>query len=105
MVYGSTVINSSTGEWLTLDQKVNSYPSLRRFTAIGLGGDDFVKSMVLAVESVIQHSIPQDYVRQRVSSGRKYVSVNIGPVRVVSSDQVRAVYSAMRSDNRMKFFL
>ncbi|KAJ0537456.1 putative YbeD-like domain superfamily protein [Helianthus annuus] len=83
MVFGSTVIDGSTGEWLTLNEKINTYPSARRFTAIGLGGDDFVQSMVVAVESVIQHPVPQ-----RVSSGGKYVSVNIGPVRVVSREQV-----------------
>ncbi|GJY17830.1 hypothetical protein Tco_0389321 [Tanacetum coccineum] len=105
MSFGSTVINGSTGEWLTLDQKVNTYPSVRRFTAIGIGGDDFVKCMVLAVESVIQHKVPQDHVTKRVSSGGKYVSVNIGPIHVVSREQVQAVYSAMRNDDRMKFFL
>ncbi|KAI7752750.1 hypothetical protein M8C21_026832 [Ambrosia artemisiifolia] len=105
MVFGSTVIDGSTGEWLTLDEKINTYPSARRFTAIGLGGDDFVCSMVVAVESVIQHPVPQGHVKQRVSSGGKYVSVNIGPVRVVSREQVEAVYNAMRRDDRMKFFL
>ncbi|KVI05708.1 hypothetical protein Ccrd_015907 [Cynara cardunculus var. scolymus] len=81
---------------------VNTYPSVRRFTAIGIGGDDFVQSMVGAVESVIQHSIPQvhvacncrtyrkimAHVKQRVSSGGKYVSVNIGPVQVISREQM-----------------
>ncbi|XP_024989768.1 uncharacterized protein LOC112524244 [Cynara cardunculus var. scolymus] len=105
MVFGGTVIDGSTCEWLTLNQKVNTYPSVRRFTAIGIGGDDFVQSMVGAVESVIQHSIPQAHVKQRVSSGGKYVSVNIGPVQVISREQVRAVYNAMRTDERMKFFL
>ncbi|KAI3817446.1 hypothetical protein L1987_11237 [Smallanthus sonchifolius] len=105
MVFGSTVTDGSTGEWLTLNEKLNTYPSARRFTAIGMGGDDFVRSMVVAVESVIQHQVPQGYVKQRVSSGGKYVSVNIGPVRVISREQVQAVYNAMRSDERMKFFL
>ncbi|KAI3733344.1 hypothetical protein L6452_12787 [Arctium lappa] len=105
MVFGDTVIDGSTGEWLTLNQKVNTYPSVRRFTAIGIGGDDFVQSMVVAVESVVQHPIPQGHVKQRVSSGGKYVSVNIGPVQVISREQVRAVYNAMRTDERMKFFL
>ncbi|RYR17001.1 hypothetical protein Ahy_B03g061815 [Arachis hypogaea] len=140
-------------EWLALDQKVNSYPSVRGFTAIGIGGDDFVQAMVLAVQSVIQHPIPQlkvpglrwlthdwdlemilvlqsldecafeeDFtnaiclicitfdimfqgcVKQKSSSGGKYVSVNIGPIEVVSSEQVQAVYNAMRRDDRMKYF-
>ncbi|CAI0627306.1 unnamed protein product [Linum tenue] len=39
--------------------KVNTYPTVRGFTAIGTGGDDFVQAMVVAVESVIQQSIPE----------------------------------------------
>ena len=41
--------------------QVNSYPTVRGFTAIGTGGDDFVQAMVVAVESVIQqpiHEVP-----------------------------------------------
>jgi len=38
---------------------VNSYPTVRGFTAIGSGGEDFVQAMVVAVESVIQQPIPQ----------------------------------------------
>nr|KYP75674.1 hypothetical protein KK1_019867 [Cajanus cajan] len=59
MVIGGTVSDDSTNEWLTLDQKVNSYPTDRGFTAIGTGGEDFVQAMVVAVESVIQQPIPQ----------------------------------------------
>ncbi|GJZ02276.1 putative YbeD-like domain-containing protein, partial [Tanacetum coccineum] len=44
-------------------------------------------------------------VKQKMSSGGKYVSVNIGPVQVVSSEQVQAVYNAMKSDERIKYFL
>ncbi|KAL3818695.1 hypothetical protein ACJIZ3_004600 [Penstemon smallii] len=105
VVIGGTVTDDSTNEWLALDQKVNSYPTVRGFTAIGTGGDDFVQAMVVAVESVLQHSIPQGQVKQKMSSGGKYVSVNIGPVQVVSSEQVQAVYNAMRRDERMKYFL
>ncbi|KAM0009079.1 putative YbeD-like domain superfamily protein [Helianthus debilis subsp. tardiflorus] len=105
MVLGGTVTDDSSDEWLTLDQKVNTYPTVRGFTAIGTGGDDFVQAMVIAVESVVQHPIPQGNVKQKMSSGGKYVSVNIGPVQVVSSEQVQAVYNAMRRDVRMKYFL
>ncbi|XP_057949588.1 uncharacterized protein LOC131144756 isoform X2 [Malania oleifera] len=105
VVIGGTVTDDSTNEWLTLDQKVNSYPTVRGFTAIGTGGDDFVQAMVVAVESVIQQPIPEGRVRQKLSSRGKYVSVNIGPVQVVSSEQVQAVYNAMRRDDRMKYFL
>eukprot|EP00262_Sarcandra_glabra_P018660 TRINITY_DN6781_c0_g2_i1.p1 TRINITY_DN6781_c0_g2~~TRINITY_DN6781_c0_g2_i1.p1 ORF type:complete len:209 (-),score=20.45 TRINITY_DN6781_c0_g2_i1:477-1079(-) len=105
VVIGGTVTDDATNEWLALDQKVNSYPTVRGFTAIGTGGDDFVQAMVVAVESVLQQRIPEGHVTQKLSSRGKYVSVNIGPVRVVSSEQVQAVYSAMRRDDRMKYFL
>ncbi|KAK1302790.1 hypothetical protein QJS10_CPB12g00697 [Acorus calamus] len=42
---------------LLLLLQVNSYPTVRGFTAIGTGGDDFVHAMVVAVESVIQQLI------------------------------------------------
>ncbi|GJY95844.1 phosphoribosylformylglycinamidine synthase [Tanacetum coccineum] len=86
-------------------ENVNIYPTARGFTAIGSGGDDFVQSMVVAVESVVQHPIPQGKVKQKLSSGGKYVSVNIGPVQIVSSKQVQAVYYAMKRDDRMRYFL
>lgn len=105
VVIGGTVTDDSTNEWLALDQKVNSYPTVRGFTAIGTGGDDFVQAMVVAVESVLQYPIPEGHVKQKLSSRGKYVSVNIGPVRVISSEQVQAVYNAMRRDDRMKYFL
>ncbi|WMV25168.1 hypothetical protein MTR67_018553 [Solanum verrucosum] len=59
VVIGGTVHDDSTNEWLALDKKVNSYPTERGFTAIGTGGDDFVHSMIVAVESVIQQPVPQ----------------------------------------------
>ncbi|KAJ4894702.1 hypothetical protein Rs2_21496 [Raphanus sativus] len=105
VIIGGTVADDSAQDWLELDQKVNTYPTERGFTAIGTGGDDFVHAMVLAVESVIQRQIPEDCVKQTLSSKGKYVSVNIGPIRVVSSEQVQAVYNAMRRDERMKYFL
>ncbi|XP_023527821.1 uncharacterized protein LOC111790920 [Cucurbita pepo subsp. pepo] len=105
MVLGGTVTDDSSNEWIALDQKVNSYPGVRGFTAIGTGGDDFVQSMVVAVESVLQKPIPEGKVRHKLSAKGKYVSVNIGPVQVISSEQVQAVYNAMKRDDRMKYFL
>ncbi|CAN6251652.1 unnamed protein product [Urochloa humidicola] len=105
VIMGGTVADDATDEWLVLDKKVNTYPTVRGFTAIGTGGDDFVQSMVVAVESVIEERIPEGQISQKVSAKGKYVSVKIGPIRVVSSEQVQAVYNAMKKDVRMKFFL
>ncbi|KAF3487404.1 hypothetical protein F2Q69_00054127 [Brassica cretica] len=77
VIIGGTVADDSAKDWLELDQKVNTYPTERGFTAIGTGGDDFVHAMVVAVESVIDRQIPE----------------------------VQAVYNAMRRDERMKYFL
>lgn len=49
---------------------MNTYPTVRGFTAIGTGGQDFVQAMVVAVESVIQQPIPQ------VLIGRVYLLIN-----------------------------
>jgi putative lipoic acid-binding regulatory protein len=105
MVLGGTVSEDTPDEWNIIDQKVNVYPMVRGFTAIGIGGDDFVQAMVGAVESVIETQIPEGGVSQKLSARGKYVSVKIGPVTVNSSDQVRAVYDAMKRDVRMKYFL
>ncbi|KAG6425500.1 hypothetical protein SASPL_115938 [Salvia splendens] len=101
VVIGGTVADDSTNEWLALDQKVNSYPTVRGFTAIGTGGNDFVQAMVVAVESVLQMPIPEGQVKQKISSGGKYVSVNIGPVQVISSEQVLSL-SLGRHDVKYK---
>ncbi|KAJ6346988.1 hypothetical protein OIU76_003642 [Salix suchowensis] len=37
VVIDGTVADDSTNEWLALDKKVNSYPTVRGFTAIGTG--------------------------------------------------------------------
>lgn len=105
VVMGGTVSGTSDEEWKALNEKVNSYPTTVNFTAIGSGGDDFVQAMVGAVESVLQCPVPEDEIKLSMSSKGKYVSVRIGPVAVDSSDQVQAVYRAMKRDDRMKYFL
>ncbi|KAK1408714.1 hypothetical protein QVD17_40715 [Tagetes erecta] len=105
MILGGTMTNDSTYDGISPTKMLNIYPASRGFTAIGSGGDDFVQAMVVAVESVVQHPIPQGKVKHKLSSGGKYVSVNIGPVKIVSSKQVQAVYYAMKRDDRMRYFL
>ena len=102
---GGTVTGANDEEWKALNEKVNSYPTSVNFTAIGSGGDDFVQLMIGAVESVLECAILEDDVKLILSSKGKYVSVRIRPVEVDSSDQVQAIYQAMKKDERMKYFL
>ncbi|XP_024396297.1 uncharacterized protein [Physcomitrium patens] len=105
MIIGGTVKEESLEselQWNAIDQKVNVYPMVRDFTAIGTGGDEFVQAMVEAVEAVTESPVPK--VTKKMSAKGKYVSVKIG-VTVTSSEQVKAVYDAMRKDVRMKYFL
>lgn len=103
IVIGGTLKDDSEREWNAIDQKVNVYPMVRDFTAIGTGGDEFVQAMVRAVESITETQVSK--VTKKLSSQGKYISVKIGGVTVASSEQVRAVYDAMRKDLRMKYFL
>ncbi|GKB54888.1 hypothetical protein Tco_0905641 [Tanacetum coccineum] len=59
---------------------VNVYPTVRGFMAIGTGGDDFVQAMVVVVESVLQHQIPQDRDNSwdSISKGSHVVSIFFG---------------------------
>jgi putative lipoic acid-binding regulatory protein len=96
--------NSLEG-WRELDEKVNQYPTERSFKAIGMGGEDFVQSMVGAVESAVGSTVQPSRVQQRPSAKGKYISVTIGPVMMQNSDQVIKVYSEMREDRRLKWYL
>lgn len=100
------VVSSHTTEeeWRKLDKKVNKYPGQRTFTAIGMGGESFRRSMLEAVEGICG-PVHLECVSQRLSTQGKYLSVRIGPVWVTSADQVVAVYEKMRADERLKFFL
>ncbi|KAG2445914.1 hypothetical protein HXX76_000517 [Chlamydomonas incerta] len=89
-------------DWRRSDAKVNKYPDMREFTAVGAGGEDFKAAMVKCVEDVVGGPAP---VTTRESSGGNYVSVRVGPVRVESPEQVLSVFLAMRKDKRLKFHL
>ncbi|CAI5473643.1 unnamed protein product [Closterium sp. Yama58-4] len=104
MVMGGTA-SEYGDDWLELDKKVNTYPSLRDFTAIGSGGEDFAVAMVQAVQSVLPKDVAELQVVTRESAKGRYISVKIGPVRMDSSEQVRAVYQAMKQDPRMRDFV
>jgi putative lipoic acid-binding regulatory protein len=58
--------------------------------------------MVSAVQAVVGRV---ELVSQRASSGGRYVSVTVGPVLVTSPDDVAEIYSRMRGDGRLRYFL
>jgi putative lipoic acid-binding regulatory protein len=68
--------------------QVNTYPGQRTFKAIGVGGSDFVQSMVGAVETAVGSPIHEESVQHRLSARGSYISVTIGPVIVQNRDQV-----------------
>ncbi|KAI3957056.1 hypothetical protein MKW92_047766 [Papaver armeniacum] len=108
VVIGGTVTDDSTNEWVALDQKVNTYPTVRGFTAIGTGGEDFCTQWLLLLSLFFKSQSQRYFFRHCEAEnifGGKYVSVNRGPVHVISSEQVQAVYNAMKRDVRMKYFL
>ena len=79
------------------------YPHAMQCNAIG--GEDFKAAMVTAIESVLGISVPPSKISMRHSSGKKYVSVNIGPVKVETSAQLTAIYQAMSTDSRLKWWM
>ena len=105
----TTVLGAATDDeakWAELDAKVNEYPILRSFKAIGTGGDDFVAAMGAAAAGALgRDALAAEQLSARPSSGGKYIAVTVGPLRIESSDQLQAVYKAMQADGRMKYFL
>lgn len=97
-------VEGSEAAWRRLDQQVNVYPLQRDFKAIGTGGEDFREAMVAAVEKVIG-KVHVECISERVSTEGKYNSVTIGPVWVENADQVVKVYSLMRADSRLKYYI
>jgi putative lipoic acid-binding regulatory protein len=93
--------------WRALDEKVNKYPFVREFKAIGGGGadgEDFVLSMMAAASSVTGEVLQREQVVVRASRTGKYLSVNLR-VMVQNGDQVMAIFQAMKADARMRYFL
>ena len=97
--------DASAEAWQEVDEKVNQYPILREFQAIGSGGDDFRQAMTAAVASVVGYDIPDSKVSLRWSSKKKYCSVTIGPIEVATREQLTAIYTAMRSDTRVRWWM
>jgi len=92
----------SLERWLEVDKKLNKYPEVRTFTAIGTGGDEFKTAMVQAVESATGR--PVAGVSDRLSSQGAYVSVKID-VLVASVEEVIEVFAKLKADSRLKWVM
>lgn len=88
-----------------VDEAVNAYPCERVFTAIGDGTSGFQENMIACVEKALNCKIHPESIQIRQSSGSKYISVKVGPVVVSSADEVVAVYTSMKEDTRLKWFI
>ena len=102
----TTVLGAGTTNvpWKELDQKVNTYPSDRRFQAIGEGGDAFVAEIVNLVESAFGREVSPADVQSRPSSKGKYVSASV-TTRLNNGQEVEAVYSALKGCDKVKWYL
>lgn len=88
-----------------VDQAVNEYPCERIFTAIGDATPGFKDNMIACVEKALNFKVHPESILERQSSGSKYISIKIGPVIVSNADEVVAVYTAMKKDERLKWFI
>lgn len=90
--------------WEELDEKVNTYPMDRKFQAIGEGGQSFIDEVVALIEKALGRSVPSGNVTTRPSKKGKYVAVNV-TVRLENGNEVLEVYGALKSCERVKWFL
>ncbi|KAK3244890.1 hypothetical protein CYMTET_45521 [Cymbomonas tetramitiformis] len=99
------VLGTEGMDWDDMDAKVNEYPLQRDFKAIGKGGDEFVQDMTQLVAGVLGRQIPPELIYTRPSSKGTYLSVTMGPVLVKSPEELKAVYTALQSDSRVKWVI
>lgn len=95
----------SEAEWRDVDAKVNEYPLMRSFVAVGTGGEAFVTDVAAVVGRVLGREVGGDAVSSRPSKRGTYVSATVGPVRVDTPDQVVEIFRALKGDPRLKFYL
>lgn len=99
------VLGTEGMDWDDIDAKVNEYPLQRDFKAIGKGGEEFAQDMIQLVSGVLGHQIPLELVYTRPSSNGTYLSVTMGPVLVKTPEELKAVYTALQSDSRVKWVI
>lgn len=90
--------------WEELDEKVNVYPSERKFQAIGEGGDVFVAKIVDVVELALGRPVKPENIAARPSSKGKYVSANV-TVTLENGGEVIAVYAGLKACEGVKWYL
>ena len=90
--------------WEELDERVNEYPSDRKFQAIGEGGDAFVAKIVGLVEEALGRPVDPQNVTSRPSSKGKYVSANV-TARLENGDEVVAVFAKLKACDDVKWYL
>jgi hypothetical protein len=79
------------------------YPLDYTFKIMGLASDDFADHARRLVEQ-LTGAAPVERVVVRASNKGKYLSVSV-VARLTSEDQRRAVYQALRTDQRVVYYL
>ena len=108
----TTVMGSDAGAgglganmtWKELDERVNEYPSDRKFQAIGEGGDAFVAEVVGLVEGALGRPVDPAQVTSRPSKKGKYVSANV-VAQLENGEEVVAVYAALKACEKVVWYL
>ena len=99
MLLGGT--EGTVKEWEDIDAKVNRYPMLRQFSAIGSGAS-FREAMVEALCQATGQNVKPGDVTETKSSGGKYLSIRISVV-VHTPEQVKAVFEKMKGNPGLKW--
>ena len=103
----NTVMGPGTSEeWRELDEKVNTYPSERKFQAIGINSPEFVQDMVKLVEDTLgdgRKGHPEN-VTSNLSKNGKYCSANMTVV-LMSGEEVINIMAKLKADERVKWYL
>ena len=103
----NTVMGPGTSEeWRELDEKVNTYPSERKFQAIGINSPEFVQDMVKLVEDTLGdgRKVHPENVTSNLSKNGKYCSANMTVV-LMSGEEVINIMAKLKADERVKWYL
>ena len=103
----NTVMGPGTSEeWRELDEKVNMYPSERKFQAIGVNSPEFVGDMVKLVEDTLGdgRKVHPENVTSNLSKNGKYCSANMTVV-LMNGEEVINIMAKLKADERVKWYL